>query len=74
MVLELPPAPAARVELGRWLACWAARSAALRRRMADLGPPGGVGDDGRPDFSEPDTVLGVGEFARGDEDCAAAMF
>lgn len=44
MVELLPPAPAARVELGRVLATFWARSWAARRRRAVRGPPGGVGE------------------------------
>jgi hypothetical protein len=47
MVLLLPPAPAARVLLGRVFAARSARSAAAFRRITARGPPGGVGDDGR---------------------------
>lgn len=46
MVLLLPPAPAALVLAGRALATLSARSAAAFLRIAVLGPPGGVGDDG----------------------------
>ena len=48
MVLLLPPAPAARVLVGRALATLSALSAAAFLRIAVLGPPGGVGDEGRP--------------------------
>lgn len=48
MVLLEPPAPAALVELGLAFATLSFWSAAARRRIAVLGPPGGVGDDGRP--------------------------
>ncbi len=34
--------------LGRELATLSARSAAALRRIAVFGPPGGVGDEGRP--------------------------
>lgn len=47
-MLLLPPAPAALVEAGRALATRSFWSAAARRRMAVLGPPGGVGLEGRP--------------------------
>ena len=47
MVLLLPPAPAARVLVGRALATLSALSAAAFLRIAVFGPPGGVGDDGR---------------------------
>lgn len=71
MVLLLPPAPAARVELGLWFAWAAARSCAARLRIADLGPPGGVGDDGRDEeraASEPEAAT-AGDAGRGDPDC-----
>lgn len=48
MVLLEPPAPAARVLLGRALAIFSFWSAAARRRMAVRGPPGIAGDEGRP--------------------------
>ena len=48
MVLLLPPAPAALVLVGRALATLSALSAAAFLRIAVLGPPGGVGDEGRP--------------------------
>ena len=41
IVLELPPAPAARVLVGLALATLSALSAAAFRRIAVLGPPGG---------------------------------
>jgi hypothetical protein len=44
MVLLLPPAPAARVLLGRADAVFSARSAAAFLRMTVAGPPGGFGD------------------------------
>lgn len=68
MVLLLPPAPAARVLLGRALAALSARSAAAFLLMATAGPPGGLGDEGRA-VVEP--VAGgelTGELERG-EDC-----
>lgn len=47
-------------------------SAAARRRIAVLGPPGGVGDEGRPDVDAPPRGVPaadeMGEEARG-EDC-----
>jgi len=49
-----------------------ALSCAARRRMAVLGPPGGVGELGRPvaRLSEPETTPALaGEAARGEEDC-----
>lgn len=67
MVLLLPPAPAARVLVGRAEATLSARSAAAFLLMAVAGPPGGFGDVCRP-VAVP--VLGVltGEVGRG-EDC-----
>lgn len=47
MVLLEPPAPAARVLLGRALAIFSFWSAAARRRIAVRGPPGIEGDEGR---------------------------
>jgi hypothetical protein len=49
IVLVLPPAPAARVLLGRALAAFSFWSATARRRITVRGPPGGalLGDDGR---------------------------
>ncbi len=65
MVLLLPPAPAARVLLGRAFATLSARSAAAFRRMAVFGPPGGVGDEGRavlePRSVAPGPVVGGGD-------------
>lgn len=60
IVLELPPAPAARVLEGRALATLSARSAAARRRMAVAGPPGGLGEAGRAVVA-PEAVGGMGE-------------
>jgi len=67
MVLELPPAPAARVLLGLWFAVFSARSAAAFLRITVAGPPGGFGDAGRA-VDEPDAALLAGDWARG-EDC-----
>jgi hypothetical protein len=65
----LPPAPAALVELGRAFATLSFWSAAARRLIAVLGPPGGVGEEGRP-LLEPIAAPGelTGEEGRG-EDC-----
>lgn len=63
MVLELPPAPAALVLLGRRLAVFSARSAAAFLRMTVAGPPGGFGDAGRA-VVEPEEAA-FGEVARG---------
>lgn len=62
-MLELPPAPAARVLLGRRFAVFSARSAAAFLLMTVAGPPGGFGETWRAD-DEPEGVL-VGEVARG---------
>jgi hypothetical protein len=64
MVLLLPPAPAARVLLGRALATLSFCSAAARRRIAVRAPPGGVGEDGRP-VLWPEAAL-AGEDDRGE--------
>lgn len=64
MVLELPPAPAALVLLGRWLETFSARSAAAFLRITVAGPPGGLGDAGRA-VVEPDAALLTGEVGRG---------
>lgn len=70
MVLVEPPAPAARVLLGRALAIFSFWSAAARRRIAVRGPPGGVGEPGRPVLAPLETpgALPTGEEGRG-EDC-----
>ena len=66
MVLLLPPAPAARVLLGRALAIFSFWSAAALRRIAVRAPPGGAGDEGRP-VLEPVAVPPTGEEARGED-------
>ena len=70
MVELLPPAPAARVLVGRALAIFSFWSAAARRRMAVRGPPGAAGDDGRPTLA-PDATAPAGELTgedgRGDD-------
>lgn len=70
MVLLEPPAPAARVLLGRALAIFSFWSAAARRRMAERAPPGGGGDAGRDEDEPVAAPAGglEGEEARG-EDC-----
>ncbi len=68
-MLELPPAPAALVLLGRALASLSFWSAAARRRIAVLGPPGGVGDEGR---AEDEGGELTGEEGRG-EDCFSGV-
>jgi len=70
IVLLLPPAPAARVLLGRALAIFSFWSAAARRRMAVRAPPGAAGDDGRPTLAPVAAAAALsGDEARG-EDCA----
>jgi hypothetical protein len=64
MVLELPPAPAALVLLGRRFAVFSARSAAAFLRITVAGPPGGFGDAGRA-VVEPEEAVFTGEVARG---------
>ena len=64
MVLELPPAPAALVLLGRWLETFSARSAAAFLRMTVAGPPGGLGDAWRA-VVLPVAALFTGEVGRG---------
>lgn len=68
MVLLEPPAPADLVLVGRALAIFSFWSAAARRRMAVRGPPGGVGDEGRPMLA-PLAAAGelAGEEARGED-------
>ena len=65
-MLLLPPAPAARVLAGRALALRSARSAAAFRRIAVLGPPGGIGEAGRAVVDPRDGEL-TGELGRGDD-------
>lgn len=65
MLLE-PPAPAARVLLGRALAIFSFWSAAARRRMAVRAPPGGAGDEGRTAEAEAEGAP-TGEEARGED-------
>lgn len=66
IVLLLPPAPAARVLAGLAFATLSARSAAALRRIAVLGPPGGVGEEGRA-VVEATEGLPDGEEARGED-------
>ena len=71
MVLLEPPAPAARVLVGRTLASFSFWSAAARRRIAVRAPPGTVeGDEARPPrtppAAEPEEAP-VGEEARGED-------
>jgi hypothetical protein len=69
MVLLEPPAPAARVLLGRALAIFSFWSAAARRRMAVRAPPGGAGDEGRglPALAPVAEPVAGGEAARGED-------
>ena len=69
MVLELPPAPAALVLLGRRFAVFSARSAAAFLRITVAGPPGGLGEVVRP-VVEAEAVLG--EVARA-ADCRVML-
>ena len=62
IVLELPPAPAALVLLGRRFAVFSARSAAAFLRITVAGPPGGFGDAGRAVVEPVEPV--AGEVAR----------
>jgi hypothetical protein len=64
-VLLLPPAPAALVLAGRVFATLSALSAAAFLLMAVLGPPGGVGDDGRPMLAP--VEVPTGEVSRGED-------
>jgi len=69
MVLLDPPAPAERVLLGLSDATFSALLAAAFRLIAVAGPPGGLGDDGRPvdapveapDAAPPEGDVGGGE-------------
>lgn len=67
MVLVDPPAPADRVLDGRALAIFSFWSAAARRRIAVRGPPGGVGDEGRPTLAPLAAPALVGDEGRGDD-------
>jgi hypothetical protein len=64
IVLELPPAPAALVLLGRRFAVFSARSAAAFLRITVAGPPGGLGDAGRA-VVEPEEAVFTGEVQTG---------
>jgi hypothetical protein len=63
IVLLLPPAPAARVLVGRALAALSARSAAAFLRIAVAGPPGALGDAARAVVEPVDGE--TGEVGRG---------
>lgn len=65
-MLLLPPAPAARVLVGRAFANLSARSAAAFRRIAVAGPPGGLGDAGRA-VVEPVDGEFTGDEGRGED-------
>jgi len=67
MVLLEPPAPAARVLLGRALAIFSFWSAAALRRMAVRAPPGAAGDDGRPMLAPVAAGEATGDEARGED-------
>lgn len=67
MVLLEPPAPAARVLLGRTLAIFSFWSAAARRRMAVRAPPGAFGEDGRPMLAPVAADEATGDEARGED-------
>jgi hypothetical protein len=67
MVLLEPPAPADRVLVGLALAIFSFWSAAARRRMAVRGPPGGVGDEGRPGAAPVAAPAGTGDEGRGED-------
>jgi hypothetical protein len=69
-VLLDPPAPADRVLVGRALAIFSFWSAAARLRMAVRGPPGGVGEAGRPMLAPLAAPALAGDEGRG-EDCEA---
>ena len=71
IVLVLPPAPAARVLLGRALATLSARSAAAFLRIAVFGPPGGRGDDGLA-VDDPVEAALTGDDEPGD-DCSGGV-
>lgn len=73
MVELLPPAPAARVELGRVLAAFWARSCAARRRMAVLGPPGGFGELGRAVVRASAGEAGEAEWSEDDYGCLSVF-
>jgi hypothetical protein len=66
IVLLLPPAPAARVLVGRAFAIFSFWSAAARRRMAVLGPPGAAGEDGLA-TDAPEAWPAEGDEARGED-------
>lgn len=67
MVLLEPPAPADLVLVGLALAIFSFWSAAARRRMAVRGPPGGVGEAGRPMLAPLAAAPGAGDEGRGED-------
>lgn len=67
MVLLEPPAPAARVLLGRTLASFSFWSAAARRRIAVRGPPGMEGEEGRLTLAPLAAAPATGEAGRGED-------
>ena len=67
IVLLLPPAPAALVLVGRALAALSALSAAAFRRIAVFGPPGGVGEEGRPVLVPMECCVATGELDLGED-------
>ncbi len=72
MVLLLPPAPAALVLVGLAFASLSALSAAAFLLIAVLGPPGGIGDEGRAVLEPEDVGLLTGELSCG-EDCDCSI-
>lgn len=71
-MLLLPPAPAALVLDGRALAILSARSAAAFLLIAVAGPPGALGEAGRPVDAPVVVAELTGEDGRGDDyECPA---
>jgi len=66
-VLLLPPAPAARVLDGLALATLSALSAAALLLIAVAGPPGGLGEDGRPVVDAVEEGELTGDEGRGED-------
>lgn len=66
-MLVLPPAPAALVLAGLAFATLSCRSAAARLLIIVLGPPGGVGEEGRAPLELPDPGVLPGELGGGDD-------
>ena len=64
----LPPAPAARVLVGRAFAIFSFWSAAARRRIAVRAPPGAAGEEGRPmDAPVAAAPPSTGDWGRGED-------